>query len=98
LEIDMGILIRNPETERKAREYAARRGSTLTSAIDAALEKVLAEEPATPNKRRPTVEEMMAATELFRRQSGLDKIAWTPVSKAEWDALWPTGIPEIDNL
>jgi antitoxin VapB len=40
---------------------------------------------------------MRASTEHFRRISGLDKLPSDPITKAEWDALWPTGIPEIDN-
>jgi antitoxin VapB len=92
----MGILIKNPETERKARELAALRGETLTGAIDQALEKALEAERAKP-KRKYTLAEKLAATEVFRKSLGIDPKTWKPVTKAEWDALWPTGIPEIDN-
>ena len=51
----MGIFIKNPEVERKARELARRRGKSLTAIIDEALDKELAREPPEP-KRRPTVE------------------------------------------
>jgi hypothetical protein len=92
----MGIFIKNPEVERKARELARRRGKSLTAIIDEALDKELAQEPPEP-RRRPTVEEMERATDKFRRLSGLDKVPYRPFTKAEWDALWPTGIPEIDD-
>lgn len=95
----MGILIKNAETERAVREIAALRGQTLTGVIDAlareALEREIAKQ-AVPERKR-TLEEMRAATAHFRRVSGLDKLPPKPVTKAEWDALWPTGIPEIDN-
>jgi hypothetical protein len=94
----MGILIKNPETERKARELAALKGGTLTAAIDQALDKALETERATAPRRRPTFEEMKAATTRFRNSLGLDPKTWQSPSKAEWDALWPTGIPEIDKL
>ncbi|WP_425994496.1 type II toxin-antitoxin system VapB family antitoxin [Caulobacter sp. DWR1-3-2b1] len=93
----MGIFIKNPETERKVRELANRRGSTLTAAIDQALDQALKTEVSAPRAKK-TLEEIRAATDRFRRATGLDKLPSTPVSKAEWDALWPTGIPEIDNL
>ena len=92
----MGILIKNPEGERKARELAGLRGQTLTHVIDQALEKELQAERAKP-RGKATLEEMRAATERFRRQTGLDFSKWQSPTKAEWDALWPTGIPEIDN-
>jgi hypothetical protein len=92
----MGILIKNPETERKARELAALRGDTLTGAIDKALDKALEAERTKP-KKKYTLEEKIAATEAFRKSLGIDPKTWVPVTKAEWDSLWPTGISEIDN-
>jgi antitoxin VapB len=92
----MGIFIKRPETERKARELASLRGETLTAAIDHALEKTLQEERPAP-RRRPSAQEVLAATDEFRRVSGLDKVPIRPMTKADWDDLWPTGIPEIDN-
>jgi hypothetical protein len=93
----VGIFIKNPETERKARELARRRGSTLTAALDDALEQALKGElVAAPRKR--TLAEIQAATDRFRKATGLDQHPPIPISKAEWDALWPTGIPEIDDL
>jgi antitoxin VapB len=95
----MGIFIKNPETEKAVREIAALRGQTITGVIDTlareALEREVAKQPVAERKR--TLEEMRAATAHFRRVSGLDKLPPRPVTKAEWDALWPTGIPEIDN-
>lgn len=79
----MAILIKNPETERKARELATLKGETITGAIDAALERALAE--ARPKPRR-TVEEMMAATDRFRAQIGIHG-PQPPVTKAEWDEI-----------
>jgi antitoxin VapB len=94
----MGIFIKNPEVERKARELARREGCTLTAAIEEALDRRLAEEPSTQPERRPTYEEIIAATDEFRRKIGLDKVKVEPMTKRDWDALWPTGIPEIDDL
>jgi antitoxin VapB len=80
----MAILIKNPETERKARELATLKGETLTGAIDGALDKALAE--AMPKTRRPTLEEIIAATDEVHRRTGI-KGPQAPVTKAEWDEL-----------
>jgi antitoxin VapB len=80
----MAILIKNPETERKARELASLRGVSLTGAIDGALDKALAE--AVPQKPRPTIEEMRAATERLWARAGV-RPPFEPVTKAEWDDL-----------
>ena len=90
----MGIFIKNPETERKARKLAELRGETLTAAIDGALESALTKEELLPRKAR-TLEEMQAATERFRRKAGLDKIKLN-VTKADFDALW--GEDELEAL
>jgi hypothetical protein len=79
----MAILIKNPETERKARELASLRGQSITAVIDGALDRALAD--AQP-KRRPTVEEILAATERFRVKAGLAG-AQRPVTKEEWDEI-----------
>jgi len=95
----MGIFIKNPETVKVVREIAALRGQTVTRVIDALAHEALAREAAkspVPMRKR-TLEEMQAATDHFRRVSGLDKLPPRPVTKAEWDALWPTGISEIDD-
>jgi antitoxin VapB len=105
----MGIFIKNPETERVVREVAALRGDTITGVIDALAREALAREalarealareaPA-PLHRKRTLEEMRAATAEFRRATGLDQEPkpLRPFIKADWDALWPTGIPEIDD-
>ena len=96
----MGIFIKNPEVERKARELAHRQGRTLTAAIEEALDRRLAETPPAPSppERRPTYQEIIAATDEFRRKIGLDKVKVDPMTKRDWDQLWPTGIPEIDEL
>jgi hypothetical protein len=94
----MGIFIKNPEVERKARELAAIKGVGLTAAIDTALDEKLASERANAPRRRRTFEEIHAATDRFRRQAGLADRKIEPISKAEWDAMWPTGIPEIDDF
>jgi antitoxin VapB len=91
----LGLFIKKPEVERKARELARLRGVTLTEAVELALDRELAVQPI--RARRPTAEEMRAATDAFRRKVGLDKIKVAPMTKREWDALWPTGIPEIDE-
>lgn len=94
----MGIFIKNPEVERKARKLAALEGKTLTAVIEEALDLRLAAQPQRPAQPRPTLEEMRQATDEFRRAIGLDKVKVAPITKQEWDAMWPTGIPEIDNL
>ena len=71
----MGIFIKNPEVERKARELARLRGQTLTTVIGEALDR----------------------RTRFRRSNGLDRVEVKPMTKKDWDALWPTGIPEIDD-
>lgn len=81
----MSIFIRNPETERKVREFAAMDGLTLTGAIDAAMDEVLAKRKTA--KPRRTMESMIAANERFRKAAGLDK-PHDPISKADFDALY----------
>jgi antitoxin VapB len=94
----MGIFIKNPEVERKVRELARRRGVSITAAIGDALDRELALETAKDRKRRrPTLAELRAATDEFRRIAGLDKAPPKPMSKADWDALWPTGVDELDQ-
>jgi len=89
----MGIFIKNPETERKARELARLRGESLTAVIDAALDKALEAQPPVVQKAK-TVEEMIAATEEFRRRVGLDKVKLN-ITKADFDALWEEDEPEV---
>ncbi len=79
----MAILIKNPETERKARELASLRGQSITSVIDGALDRALAE--ARP-KRRPTIEEMEAATDRLWARAGKSG-PQPPVTKEEWDEI-----------
>ena len=93
----MGMLIKNAEVEQDTRELAELRGETLTSVVGKAVKKELEAERAKA-RPKPTLEEMRAATERFRKATGLDKIPYKPMTKADWDALWPTGIPEIDNM
>jgi antitoxin VapB len=85
----VGIFIKNPEVERKARELAARSGASLTTVIGQALDREL---QRTQPRRRPTVEEMRAATAEFRRKAGLDQ-GKLNVTRADFDALW-----EIDGV
>ena len=80
----MAILIKNPETERKARELASLRGQSITSVIDGALDRAL--EEALAIQRKPTLEEMIEATRVFREQSGI-KGPLPPVTKEEWDEI-----------
>ena len=89
----MAILIKNADVEKRARELAALTGETLTSAIDEAVKLRLAQERAKP-RRRPTLEEMIAATDEFRRKTGLDKRPLN-VTKADFDELW--GMDQIDE-
>lgn len=87
----MAILIKNPETERKARELASLRGQSITAVIDGALERALAE--AQP-KRRPTLEEMRAATDRLHAKAGV-KGPFPAVTKAEWDEI--NEVPGFDE-
>lgn len=81
----MAIHIKNVETERKARELATLTGGTITGVIDQALEQRLIEERG--KRKRPTLEEMIAATDEFRRKAGLDKEKLN-ITKADFDALY----------
>jgi antitoxin VapB len=92
----MGIFIKNPEVERKARALAKLTGKSLTATIEQALDDSLARTKPTPGRKR-SVAEIEEATERFRKRIGLDRVEVRPMTKADWDALWPTGIPEIDN-
>ena len=80
----MAILIKNSETERKARELATLKGGTITGAIDAALENALAD--ARAKRRRPTIEDMNAATERLWDRAGV-RPPFPPVTKEEWDEI-----------
>ena len=79
----MAILIKNPETERKARELASLRGQSITSVIDGALDRALVE--AQPRRRR-TLEEMNAATDRLWERAGKSG-PQPPVTKEEWDEI-----------
>ena len=87
----MAILIKNPETERKARELAALRGQTITAALDGALSVALAD---TQSKRQLTVADIEAATDRFWKQAGV-KGPFPPVTKEEWDEI--NEIPGLDE-
>lgn len=79
----MAILIKNPETERKARELAGLKGQTLTAVIEGALDKALAEaRPA----RRATAAEILAGAARMRKDAGV-KGPLPPVTKADWDEI-----------
>lgn len=80
----MAILIKNPETERKARELATLKGESITGVIDSALERELAD--ARPKKRRPTIEEMNAATQRLWDRAGV-RPPFPPVTREEWDEI-----------
>jgi antitoxin VapB len=82
----MGIFIKNPRVERKARELAALCGVTITEAVNQALDARL-KLVMTKQRGRPTYEEIIAATDEFRRKVGLDKVKLN-VTRADFDALW----------
>ena len=88
----MSLFIRNTEAETAARELAQLQGKTLTEAVRDSLKATLEAERAKP-RRRPTVDEILAATDEFRRKAGLDKVKLN-VTKADFDALWE--IPGFD--
>jgi len=83
----MGIFIKNPETERKARELARLRGDSLTAVIDAALDDALAEEQAR-TLVRASADDIEAASAQLRAALGLDRKPQPPVLREEFDALW----------
>ena len=90
----MGILLKNAEAERMARELAELRGSTLTDAIKGALAKALAEERTRPAR---TLESLMAATAALHAATGYKPGSHKPMTKEDWDELNATGFPEIDD-
>jgi hypothetical protein len=94
----MSVFIRNPEVERAARELARLKGQSLTEAIGGAIESALQIERAKP-RPRPTVAEMKAATELFRRKVGLDQTQ-PQITRADFDALWDfiPDLPALDEI
>ena len=58
----MGIIVKNPDTERKIRKLAARTGESLTAAIDHAVEERL--ERLGPPKRNGRVDRKRLAKVL----------------------------------
>jgi antitoxin VapB len=82
----MAILIKNPDVEKRARELAALTGETLTAAIDGSLKLRLEQERAEPRRRR-TLEEMIAATEEFRRAIGLAEGEKLHITRADFDEI-----------
>jgi hypothetical protein len=93
----MSMFIKNPDVERAARELARLRGTSLTEAVGQALEHALALELDTP-RRRPTLAEMKAATDRFRKAIGLDNRKLN-ATKADFDALWEVpGFDPKDDL
>lgn len=91
----MGLFIKNPNTERKARELASIDGKSLTAAIEDALDAALAQRRAA--RPRPTLESLMAATAAMHAACGYVPGSSPPVTKEEWDELNETGFPEIDD-
>jgi len=80
----MAILIKNPETERKARELASLRGLSITAALDGALDRALAEIPQ--KWRKLSLEEMIASVDRLHETAG-DRGPMPPMTKAAWDDL-----------
>jgi len=94
----MGIFIKNPQTEKVVREVAALRGTSITGVIDSLAREALEHERNRPRPRKHSLDEMRAATREFRRKTGLDRQDRKPSApKSVWDALWPTGMREIDG-
>ena len=81
----MAILIKNPDVERRVRELAALTGESLTATIDEAV-KTRLDEAVSAACQRPSLEDMIAATERFRRAIGMDHRA-IDTSKSVFDAL-----------
>ena len=85
----MGLFIRNPEVERKARELAILTSQTLTGAVagalDCALDKARAQQPAHDPEAK--LRRLNAVMDAYRQTSGAQKTL-PPVTKADFDALW----------
>jgi antitoxin VapB len=63
---DMGILIKNSETEAKVRKLAKRTGRTLTATIDHAVDRELAQlGPRRPKKGRVDREKLAELLKYF---------------------------------
>ncbi len=92
----MGIFIKNPEVERKARELARLQKKSLTEAVGEAVQIALEAEQAKP-RRKPTLQEMIEATDRFRKKAGLDKVKLN-VTKADFDALWEIPGFEVTDI
>ena len=94
----MGLFIKNPDVEQAARELARLQRKSLTDAVGEAVQSALSAERSKV-RPKPTLEEMIAATERFRKKAGLDKVKLN-VTKADFDALWeipgfePKDLPE----
>jgi len=82
----MGLFIKNAGVEEAARELARLKGQSLTEAVGDAVKTALEAERTKP-ARRPTVPEMIEATDRFRKAVGLDKRK-VGVSKTDFDTLW----------
>lgn len=91
----MAILIKNVEVEARARELAALTGESLTGAIDEAVKRRLAQEKERHRPRKKaTLEEMIEATDRFRKAVGLDKVD-LKITRADFDAI--NEIPGLED-
>ena len=93
----MSIFIKNPEVERKARELAKLKGQSMTQVIGEALERPLAEARILRPKRRPTLEEITAATDKFRRAGARSAKARASSRSRNGTHYGRTGVAEIDK-
>ena len=87
----MALSIKTEEADRLARELSRLTGETMTQAVTVALrerlERARAEQrPRTPEEIEARTQEILAAAAAFR--ANLPGADFSPVSKAEWDALW----------
>ena len=89
---------RIPEVERKARELARLTGKTLTGGrSEKPFDREL-EAGRTPSRAgRPTLEEMIAATERFRKAVGLDKVKLNVTQGGLGRALGDPGLRSTDR-
>lgn len=88
----MAILIKNPDVERRVRELATLTGESLTTTIDVAVKSRLDEAWAVACQR-PSLQDMIAATERFRQAIGMDQRI-IDTSKAAFDTL--NEIPSLE--
>lgn len=95
----MALSIKTPEADRLARELSRLTGETMTEAVTVALRERLERareigaRPKTTEEIDARVREILDAAAEFR--ANLPGADFSPVAKAEFDALWEDGPDEV---